>query len=451
MKKKVLFIIFPFNQWVFKYLTYGSSLVASSIDKEKYDVYLYSYDASGEEPDVSGYDYVLISSFRWGSINEPRHVKITKEIYKRLQDFVSRIEAKTIVGGTMIEHHWDNDLKCDLVVKGRADTIINSLMDKTGYEKSNISGELCKTINYKILNIQDFQISHKNIFETLNIPLEPTNDYVSIIFTRYSSGCNKRCAFCNNARTDIDFTDIDVIKDCILSYVENGFNVISFIDTYANSSPRLIEKLCNWIVRENIDIMWSHSTRLSHDDPDFYKMLFDGGCRQLFNGMESMSPSMLKEIQKDIKVDKILRNLEMVNDAGIINSCNLIVGLPNETEEQLYESINNIVSVKDLIDEVIINKFIMYADTDYHRFPKKFDLIVATTDSSEMIYYEKRGNLKYSDTKEKRKKYEIIIENEMRNHNIEYRKLNQHLIFSLYKQLGSKEKVREVLRHNTIL
>lgn len=450
MKKKILLIISPREKLLnkFTYLAFGPSIVASSFDKSKYEVDLYNYDGTDIFPDTDKYDYVLFSSYIWGSQSIDRHIKITDKIYESLKDSLSKIDnKKTIVGGNLVRH-YKNKIDADLLVEGGVEKDINDLVDKTGYVVPEHKNVFCMPIDYNILNIKDFQIPHKKILEDIDIV--PDDDYVSLIFSRYSIGCDRKCSFCNSRHKGIYFTDIQRAKDSISSYVDNGFNAIAFVDTYANSDKKFVEELCNWIIKRNINISWSHSVRLDANDPDFYKMLYDAGCRQLFSGIESLSTKMLKEIRKGIKRETMLRNLEMIDNAGIFNSCNIILGLPNETRDDLKESIDVIVENKDVIDSVIMNKFIMYSQTDYHRNPKKYDLVVATVNKVEMIYYEKRNRIKYSDTMKKKNEYfdyavKILKENEM-NYILE----DQHLIFTLYKQLKSKRKVINILKNNKI-
>lgn len=439
--KKVIVIIYPYIQNDFLYLPFGSSVVASSLDKTSYEVDLYH----GIPDDISEYDYVLISSYIWGSINREDEVKCSNKIHNSLKRYVSSIDnKKTILGGSLVKYMCNDGFEVDLVVNGDIDNM-NIYMDKMGYIKENIPDVFCMPINYNILNIEDMQIPYSEIFEKFDIPLIPDDKYISTIFTRYSTGCDNKCSFCNNTVAGIRSTNLQNLKDSIKSYVDSGFNTIAFIDTYIGSNMRFAEDLCDWIVKENLDIKWSHSTRLAHSNPDFYKMLYDAGCCILYSGMESMSTRMLKEIRKGVTVDKMIRNLEDIHNAGIFSCPNVIVGLPNETMDDLQESLNRIVDIKDIIDTVIINKFIMYANTDYHLNPKNYDLMVATVNSSEMIYCEKRQGLNYTDTKNKRQSYFDYTKQFLRDNGIRFGRVNQHLLFALYNQLGSKESVRENL------
>ena len=63
--------------------------------------------------------------------------------------------------------------------------------------------------------------------------------------------------------------------------------------------------------------------------------LKDSGCSEVFIGIESGSPKILKSINKTSKVDVILNNLSNVLIAGIAIKAYFIFGFPNETEEDM--------------------------------------------------------------------------------------------------------------------
>ena len=70
-----------------------------------------------------------------------------------------------------------------------------------------------------------------------------------------------------------------------------------------------------------------------------YFGILKAGCIAVDFGIETGSPSMLEAIKKNIPYDKIKQTFEMCREAEIITLANFIIGFPDETEEQLRDTI----------------------------------------------------------------------------------------------------------------
>ncbi len=65
------------------------------------------------------------------------------------------------------------------------------------------------------------------------------------------------------------------------------------------------------------------------------KALKESGCHELFIGIESGSPTILKSIEKTNNLDTIIRNLTKVFKAGINMKGYFIYGFPRETKDDM--------------------------------------------------------------------------------------------------------------------
>jgi radical SAM superfamily enzyme YgiQ (UPF0313 family) len=80
---------------------------------------------------------------------------------------------------------------------------------------------------------------------------------------------------------------------------------------------------------------------------DYAKLLKDAGCRMVAFGIESGSERLRNELlKKEISNEDILSAASMLHDAGIKFRAFNIVGLPNETLKDAYETVQLNIDIK---------------------------------------------------------------------------------------------------------
>ncbi|MBR3597387.1 MAG: radical SAM protein [Clostridia bacterium] len=67
--------------------------------------------------------------------------------------------------------------------------------------------------------------------------------------------------------------------------------------------------------------------------------MYEAGCRWIFFGVESGSDEMLKRIHKNIDKEAIKPTIDILRKIGITSICSFIIGFPDETVEQLRETV----------------------------------------------------------------------------------------------------------------
>jgi hypothetical protein len=63
------------------------------------------------------------------------------------------------------------------------------------------------------------------------------------------------------------------------------------------------------------------------------------GCWAMFFGVESASARLQKEMHKGLKRDGVVSTIRGLSDLGIASTCSFVIGFPNETKEELSETI----------------------------------------------------------------------------------------------------------------
>lgn len=173
------------------------------------------------------------------------------------------------------------------------------------------------------------------------------------IFT--SRGCPYKCTFCSNAvimqmnkryksvRYRPVKSVIEEIKFLRDTYHIDGFYIMD--DTFC-MDKRYVEEFCSELANAGIHLVWAAETRANLIDELLLKKMKKAGLVQIDIGVESGSDQMLREIQKGITVQDILQLFSLAHKYNIRTFASLIVNLPNETLEQLQETIHLLEKIR---------------------------------------------------------------------------------------------------------
>jgi radical SAM superfamily enzyme YgiQ (UPF0313 family) len=158
-------------------------------------------------------------------------------------------------------------------------------------------------------------------------------------------GCPYDCTFCSSPnmwgrsysmRPPTDFVDE-------LYYLNTKYGVVNFdlFDLTAIIVKKWIIEMCNEILKRNLKITFQlpSGTRAEAIDYEVACSLKAAGCSNITYAPESGSPSVLKTVKKKVKIDKMLHSIRHSNKAGINIHLNMIVGFPNDTHKDLFQTL----------------------------------------------------------------------------------------------------------------
>ena len=96
----------------------------------------------------------------------------------------------------------------------------------------------------------------------------------------------------------------------------------------------VLKELADYLINARLNVHWSVQGVVRPDmDLDFLRRLKKSGLDGITYGVESFSENVLKKMKKKYTFEDIKKVLKNTKKADINTYINLIVGFPNETEE----------------------------------------------------------------------------------------------------------------------
>jgi radical SAM superfamily enzyme YgiQ (UPF0313 family) len=195
-----------------------------------------------------------------------------------------------------------------------------------------------------------------------------------------SRGCPNYCTFCQlpqsfdgrifRPRSPENFVDE-------LEWIKNNMPQIREVfiedDTFTIDKER-VQKICDLIIERKLKITWSVNVRADLEY-GLMKKMKDAGCRMLIVGYESGNQQLLNNVKKGITLVQAERFTEAAKRAGLkIFGC-FMIGLPGETRETIYKTLNFAKKLNP--DMAFFQQAVPFPGTEFYEWCKKNGYLTA--------------------------------------------------------------------------
>jgi len=121
---------------------------------------------------------------------------------------------------------------------------------------------------------------------------------------------------------------------------------IGFMDALFPISPRLTDDLGKLGIRYSFQTRADFLLRKVKTDPDFIQKLHRSGCYRVGIGVETLNQTELDTLNKEEKVEDIIRIIRLLTDSGIEVFATCIAGIPGQTVSSLNRTLD--IFIRDL-------------------------------------------------------------------------------------------------------
>lgn len=173
-----------------------------------------------------------------------------------------------------------------------------------------------------------------------------------------SRGCPHQCSFCQekvlrstytakDAATTVDHT----IKAA--NYMGQFTKVVSlcFCDALWGLNPKWVKKFCSKLIKRRSEIVcqpfgWGVESRIGQFTEEYLLQMKKAGCFTIGYGVESLSPTMLKTMNKTrdphTYIKSVFKTVEKMLKVDMHAVLLFILGMPGETSTTLEETVNQV-------------------------------------------------------------------------------------------------------------
>jgi radical SAM PhpK family P-methyltransferase len=265
--------------------------------------------------------------------------------------------VKIVVGGPLIANHARNyqgaafqealdDMGADIyVVEGQGEQTLYQIVEclkNTGdlNQVPNIvffeDGRLTRTLPSPENNSLDENFIDWNRFTA-------TGDLGQTLQTRTARSCAFKCSFCNfpTRAGALTLASLDTLEKELDSMRRAGAveNVVFIDDTFNVPLPRF-KNICRLLIEKNYGFNWFSYFRCSNADEEAFELMARSGCKGVFLGIESGSPTILENMTKFATPEKYAKGIKRLRQHGILTFGSFITGFPGETEATVNETID---------------------------------------------------------------------------------------------------------------
>jgi radical SAM superfamily enzyme YgiQ (UPF0313 family) len=158
-----------------------------------------------------------------------------------------------------------------------------------------------------------------------------------------SRGCPFLCTFCASHAAHgrkMRYNSVErVSEDLRLMIKKYGVDAIIVQDDHFMGGKRRPYEMVSKINELNLGMFFQNALAIYALDKEFLTLLKSGGVDELVLPIESGSARVLKKLmKKPLKLDLVREVTKNCREASIYTDCNIVLGMPGETKEDIQEA-----------------------------------------------------------------------------------------------------------------
>lgn len=154
-----------------------------------------------------------------------------------------------------------------------------------------------------------------------------------------SRGCPFRCSFCcshdlwqHQTRSRSPSNILDEVEELVRDL---NVQFLKFADDTFTVNKQKVIDFCKLKIERGIKIPYGANAHVNTIDENMLRYLLESGCQELWYGVESGSPRILKEMHKNTDIDRVKEIFKLTKEYGIKTRAYFLLGTPSETIEDI--------------------------------------------------------------------------------------------------------------------
>lgn len=192
-------------------------------------------------------------------------------------------------------------------------------------------------LDYEILDVAGYDINPTMYYYTSETE---RNKGLAIMTSR---GCPFKCIFCASHKAhgrDMRYHSVDrVVEDAARLKERYEAQTIIILDDHFMGDKKRAHEIVDRLAQDGHALFFPNALALYALERPFLELLRHAGVTQLILAVESGSERVLKRVmRKPLKLDIVRRVANDCRDIGIYTDCNILIGLPGETKDDIADT-----------------------------------------------------------------------------------------------------------------
>ena len=199
-------------------------------------------------------------------------------------------------------------------------------------------------------------------------------------------GCPFNCAYCSSSlfwKRKFRLKSAQrIVREMQDMYEYAGVKKFVFQHDLFTVNKKKILAFTNELEKTGIDFKWACSCRVDTLDQEAIDAMARTGLRSVFIGVESGSEKMQKSMNKNLKIQDVLDTVAAMRKHDIKVKASFIYALPEETEEDLEQSLQLAYQLHKMgVSSISFHLCVIVPGTEYyHRYAD--NLVLSSTQSN---------------------------------------------------------------------
>lgn len=204
-------------------------------------------------------------------------------------------------------------------------------------------------LDYEILDLEGYKLNPTS--NRYNVTYQENKNSKSKALSNYSipimtsRGCPFKCTFCASHAAhgrEMRYHSNERVKEDLKKLIDRyGVNGVVIQDDHFMAGKQRPYEIVKIIGSEKMKMFFQNALAIYALDYEFLKLIKEMGVDELVLPVESGSMRVLREeMRKPLKLDKIPEVTNNCRELGIYTDCNIIIGMPGETKEDINDSRN---------------------------------------------------------------------------------------------------------------
>lgn len=272
---------------------------------------------------------------------------------------------EVVIGGSYATEYYSDVIKnsnIDFIVLGEGEETFTELIDvfnsdRNYYKVKSLvfkdKGKIVvNPIRQRITNLDSIPFPARDLlnmkayinYTNINGKAKAMEFPVTTMIT--SRGCPMSCVYCSVKQVwgrkwtyHSSKYVVDEMESLIKYY---GIKEFQILDDSMSANPNRLNDICDEIINRKLNISWTMPNGIAHWtlNRELLLKMRISGCYRITFGIESANYEIRKYIGKTFKLDNAGELIKYANKIGMWTVCTFIMGFPNESFDQMKETLN---------------------------------------------------------------------------------------------------------------